>query len=133
MGPKPVLVGPARPETARVLLRRPDVCFFSWLFFVPSKNAIFSAGRLRRPGYNTTKEHLVKYDVVSFVCFSLKQKDVFQKNSLSNPKTNPDVVQRAVADVGHASDLSAAIVTTCTAHTAVVSQKRENISGSDNP
>ena len=81
-----------------------------------------------------TKEHLVKYDVVSFVCFSLKQKDVFEKRmfSLSNPKPDPDVVQRVVADVGHASDLSAAIVTTCTVHPAVINQKRENISA-DNP
>ena len=39
--------------------------------------------------------------------------------SLSNPKPNHDVVQRVVADVGHASDLLAAIVTTCTVHTAV--------------
>ena len=52
--------------------------------------------------------------------------------SLSNPKPNPDVVQRVVADVGHASDLSAAIVTTCTVHPAVINQKRENISA-DNP
>ena len=51
--------------------------------------------------------------------------------SLSNPKPNPDVVQRVVADVGHVCDLSAAIVTTCTVHTAVISQKRENISAED--
>ena len=50
--------------------------------------------------------------------------------SLSNPKPNPDVVQRVVTDVRHASDLSAAIVATCTVHT-VISQKRENISVSE--
>ena len=70
------------------------------------------------------------------VCFSLKQKDVFGRrkkrmSSLSNPKPNPDVVQRVVADVGHASDLLATIVATSTVHTAVISQKRENISVSD--
>ena len=65
--------------------------------------------------------------------FSLKQKDVFgkKKSSLSGPKPNPDVVQRVVADVGHASDLLAITVATSTVHTAVVSQKRENISVSD--
>ena len=36
-----------------------------------------------------------------------------------------------VADVGHASHLSAAIVATSTVHTAVISQERENISASD--
>ena len=41
------------------------------------------------------------------------------------------MVQRVVADVGHASDLLAAIVATSTVHTAVISQKRENISVSD--
>ena len=51
--------------------------------------------------------------------------------SLSNPEPNPDVVQRVVADVGHACDLLAAIVATSTVHTAVISQKRENISVSD--
>ena len=51
--------------------------------------------------------------------------------SLSNPKPNLAVVQRVIADVGHAADLSAAIVATCTVHTAVISQKRENISVSD--
>ena len=34
-------------------------------------------------------------------------------------------------DVGHASDFLAAIVATSTVHTAVISQKRENISVSD--
>ena len=47
--------------------------------------------------------------------------------SLSNPKPNPDVIQHVVANVGHASDLLAAIL----AHTAVISQKRENMSVSD--
>ena len=48
------------------------------------------------------KKHLVKYVVVLFVCFPLKQKDVFEKKmfSFSNPKPNPDVVQHVVADVG---------------------------------
>ena len=41
------------------------------------------------------------------------------------------MVQRVVADVGHASDLLATIVATSTVHTAVISQKRENISVSD--
>ena len=61
VGPKPVLAGPAGkpgsgPGRPRFLLRLPDVCFFfPHYYFCPSKNAIFSAGRLRCPVYNTTK------------------------------------------------------------------------------
>ena len=49
----------------------------------------------------------------------------------SNPKPNHDVVQHVVADVRHASDLSAALVASSTVHTAVISQKRENMRVSD--
>ena len=61
--PKQVLTGPARPGKPMsgpgrpgFLLRLPNVCFFSSLFFCPSKNGTFSAGRLRRQVYNTTKK-----------------------------------------------------------------------------
>ena len=46
--------------------------------------------------------------------------------SVSNQETNPDVVQRVVADVGQSPDLLATIVATSTVHTAVISQKRED-------
>ena len=52
----------------------------------------------------------------------------FEENNFcfSNPKPNPDVVQRVIADVGQPPDLLATIVATSTVHTAVISQKREN-------
>ena len=53
---------------------------------------------------------------------------MFLKNmfSVSNQETNPDVVQRVVADVEQSPDLLATIVATSTFHSAVISQKREN-------
>ena len=45
----------------------------------------------------------------------------------SNPKPDPDVVLRVVADGGQPSDLLAAVVATSTVHPAVISQKREKI------
>ena len=44
----------------------------------------------------------------------------------SNPKPNPDVFQRVVADVGQPPDLLTTMVATSTVQTAVISQKREN-------
>ena len=73
--------GPGRPG---FLLRLPDVCFFSSSRFLSVQKLLW------RPVYITTKKHLVKNDVVSFVCFSLNQKDVFEKNVFSfKPKTQP--------------------------------------------
>ena len=106
----------------------PTTCFFHCLFCT-FKNPFFSAGRLGRQAYNTTKKHLVKCTVGLFVvCFPLKQKEVFfeEKNVVyqaQNPNHDVDCV---IADVGHASDLLATIVVTSTVHTAVISQKREN-------
>ena len=64
VGPKPVLAGrpypartvhgPARPGKPRFLLRSPDVCSFSSLFFCPSKNAILLSFVLEVPVHHQT-------------------------------------------------------------------------------
>ena len=45
---------------------------------------------------------------------------------LFKPKTQPDVDQRVIADVGQPSDLFAIIAATSTVHTAVISQKTKD-------
>ena len=92
VGPKPGLAGPARTVhgparpgkfgTARVFLRCPDVCFFfPHYFFVRQKTRFFPPGafgaRFIMPQENNNT--WLNILLCRLFCFTLKQKDVFEK------------------------------------------------------